>query len=592
MHRTFLILGFQAAVWAGLMLAALPVLAQPDGAPLILILNSYDTGTAPYARVREVFTEELERRYALPVAFRQYDLDQRNDNDQSQDQLKARLLRVSYRDSPPDLVVAIGPPAISFWMANRDSVSMESPLLAVAAEFTVDADKLRPGDGAVVTRFSFADTVEDILGLLPETSRLIMVFGASELERRLAGLAKIELQPYSGRIGVEYTNDLALGTLQRRLAGLPEGSAVFYGLFNSDVNGLYLEDYSGLALVRAASSAPVFGPFDDLLGRGIVGGRLIQLDKIGREMASTAEDMLRKNSREQRWKVVGLSQPDYAWPELQAWGIGADRLPPGSTLRFRPPTLWERYTGWIVLAAFVFVAQSLLVGALLLEYRRRQRAERASVNLSRRLITAHEDERRLIARELHDDLSQRLARVAIDASYVASNRGSDAANEVLENLHPDLVRISKDVHDMSYRLHPSLVDDLGVAAALRAECERLRHRTGAVIRENISEVQKQIPRDTALCVYRIAQEALTNAIKHAGADAIEISLENDSGALRLNVRDDGVGFDIADGVPGSGLGLSSMHERAQLVGGSLSIRSQPGKGTTVSASVPCGGLTQ
>ncbi|MCW8871844.1 MAG: histidine kinase, partial [Xanthomonadales bacterium] len=420
MHRTFLILGFQAAVWAGLMLAALPVLAQPDGAPLILILNSYDTGTAPYARAREVFTEELEHRYALPVAFRQYDLDQRNDNDQSQDQLKARLLRVSYRDSPPDLVVAIGPPAISFWMANRDSVSMESPLLAVAAEFTVDADKLRPGDGAVVTRFSFADTVEDILGLLPETSRLIMVFGASELERRLAGLAKIELQPYSGRIGVEYTNDLALGTLQRRLAGLPEGSAVFYGLFNSDVNGLYLEDYSGLALVRAASSAPVFGPFDDLLGRGIVGGRLIQLDKIGREMASTAEDMLRKNSREQRWKVVGLSQPDYAWPELQAWGIGADRLPPGSTLRFRPPTLWEQYTGWIVLAAFVFVAQSLLVGALLLEYRRRQRAERASVNLSRRLITAHEDERRLIARELHDDLSQRLARVAIDASYVAS----------------------------------------------------------------------------------------------------------------------------------------------------------------------------
>jgi hypothetical protein len=225
---------------------------------------------------------------------------------------------------------------------------MESPLLAVAAEFTVDADKLRPGDGAVVTRFSFADTVEDILGLLPETSRLVMVFGASELERRLAGLAKIELQPYSGRIGVEYTNDLALGTLQRRLAGLPEGSAVFYGLFNSDVNGLYLEDYSGLALVRAASSAPVFGPFDDLLGRGIVGGRLIQLDKIGREMASTAEDMLRKNSREQRWKVVGLSQPDYAWPELQACRqaapcVSGHRPYGNSTLA---GSSWQRSCSW------------------------------------------------------------------------------------------------------------------------------------------------------------------------------------------------------------------------------------------------------
>ncbi len=589
MQRTILTFGFQAAVWAGLMLATSPTLAQPAAAPLILILNSYDESTAPYARAREVFTEELERRYQAPLAFRQYDLDERADSQHSQNSLKAQLLRVSYRDSPPDLVVAIGPPAVNFWLAHRDSVAPDAPLIAVAAEFTLDPDSFRPVDAVVVTRFTFADSLEDILYLLPETSHLVAVFGASDHERRLASMAKQAFQAYSGRLSFEYTNDLALGSLQRRLAHLPKDTVVFYGVFNTDANGLYLDNYSGLTLVRAASNAPVFGPFDDLLGRGVVGGRLIQLDEIGREMAVTAEDVLRKNASEPRWKVIGLSEPVYAWPELQAWGISADRLPPGSSVRFRPPTLWEQYAGWILLVAFVFVAQSLLVAALLLQYRRRQRAERVSLSLSRRLITANEDERRLLARELHDDLSQRLARAAIDASFLASSPGSDAASEVLENLHPELVRISKDVHDMSYRLHPSLVDDLGLAAALQAECQRLRRRTDTAIHENIDEAPKRVSGETALYVYRIAQEALTNAIKHAGADSIEICLEYDSGALRLSVRDNGVGFDHAGALTASSLGLSSMRERAQLVGGSLNIHSQRGRGTTVSVVVPCDG---
>jgi signal transduction histidine kinase len=592
MWRKYLIFGLQGAVCVCLMLATQPVPAQPAAAPLILILNSYDKDTAPYARVREVFTLELERSYGAPVAFRQYDLEARSDHQKSRDPLKARLLGVSYLDSPPDLVVAIGPPAIDFWLANRDSISPGVPVIAVAAEFTVDADKLRPGDAAVLTRFSFTDTAEDILDLLPETAHVVAVFGASDHERRLAAMANNAFQAYAGRFSTEYTNDLPLGSLQQRLASLAAGSVVFFGVFNSDVDGLYLDNYSGLTLVRTASNAPVFGPFEDLLGRGIVGGRFIRLDEIGRELALTAEDVLRGDSDPLRWKVIGLSEPVYDWRELQAWDIGAERLPAGSVVRFRPPTLWEQYAGWIMLVAFAVVLQSLLLGALLLQYRRRRQAERSSINLSRRLITAHEDERRLLARELHDDLSQRLARVAIDASFVASNPGSDAAGDVLANLHPELVRISRDAHDLSYRLHPSLVEDLGVGAALRAECERLSRRTDAMIRENICEVPRAVAGDAALCVYRIAQEALTNAIRHAGADTIEISLDSDSHALRLQVRDNGVGFDLADGLAGSSLGLSSMKERAQLAGGSLTIQTQRGNGTTVSAVVPCGGFAR
>ena len=581
---------FQAAVWAGMMIVALPVSAQEASTPLILILNSYDRSTAPYARARDVFTLELNRGYKAPLAYRQFDLEKRNDNQKRHDELNVRMLEFTFRESPPDLVIAMGPPALSFWLAHRDSIAAKAPVLVAAAEFAIDADQLRPDDRAVLTKFSFADPVADILALRPDTSNIVMVFGASDHERRLAGMAEMQLRQYSDRFSIEFTSDMAVGALQRRLSTMPKNSAVYYGVFNSDVNGLYLDNYSGLTLVRRSATAPVFGAFDDLLGKGIVGGRLIQLDEIGREMALTAQDVLQGTTRQSPRKVIDLSKPTFAWPELQAWEIDAGLLPPGSTVRFKRPGLWDLYAGWILLVAFVVVAQSLLLGAFFLQRQRRRRAERASLNLSRRLITAFEDERRLIARELHDDLSQRLARAAIDANIVASNPGSDAANSVLEDLQPELVSISKDVHDMSYRLHPSLVDDLGVCAALKAECERLRRRTDATIHENICDVRKQVASDTALCLYRIAQEALTNAIKYAEADTIEISLQKDIDALRLDVRDNGIGFDIEHGHPG--LGLASMRERAELAGGSLSIRSQPGRGTSVSATLPRNGLSK
>ncbi len=267
-------------------------------------------------------------------------------------------------------------------------------------------------------------------------------------------------------------------------------------------------------------------------------------------------------------------------------------MPPDSIIRFKPPGIWEQYANWILLACFVLVAQALLISALLVQHRRRRLAEYASRQLGRRLISAQENERRVLARELHDDLSQRLARLAIDTSYVAANPGSEAAGEVLRNMRPELVRISKDVHDMSYRLHPSLITDLGLVAALQTECERMRRYTDSVIVEHIDEIPVKIPDDLALCIYRITQEALNNAVKYADAKIIEIMLKREANRLILTVRDNGNGFDPRQTGEQTGLGLSSMRERAELAGGSFEMRSQPGKGTTLSVIVPLDGMIQ
>jgi two-component system sensor histidine kinase UhpB len=312
----------------------------------------------------------------------------------------------------------------------------------------------------------------------------------------------------------------------------------------------------------------------------------MRVSEIGREAARSAAEILRDGAARNPRKLIETSAPTYDWRELQAWNIDPDRLQPGSIVQFKPPSVLEQYFGWVVLIALALLVQSLLVGALLLQHRRRRRAELASRDLGSRLINAHEEERRRIARELHDDLSQRLARLSIDASYVAANPEADVSREILQNMQPELVSVSKDVHDMSYRLHPSLLEDLGLGAALQAECDQLRRRSGLNIVERIGDLPVQPPRDVALCVYRIAQEALHNAIRHAKAGTIEIAVESGAQSLNLTVSDDGVGFEQAEDHTHIGLGLSSMRERARLVGGSLAIHSRPGQGTTVSLTVP------
>ena len=137
-------------------------------------------------------------------------------------------------------------------------------------------------------------------------------------------------------------------------------------------------------------------------------------------------------------------------------------------MRFRPPSLWEEHRLLILAGTAIVVLQAALIAALLFQRCAAPHAEKEAAGLSGRLLTAHEDERRRLARELHDDLTQRLARLAIDAGQLERSAGADASE-----MRKDLVRLSEDVHALSYRLHPSVLDDLGLVEALRAECDRV-----------------------------------------------------------------------------------------------------------------------
>src|SRR4051794_15583392 len=210
--------------------------------------------------------------------------------------------------------------------------------------------------------------------------------------------------------------------------------------------------------------------------------------------------------------------------------------------------------------------------------------------LAGRLLQAQEDERRRIAREMHDDWTQRLAVLAIDAAKLETQLDpSSNAHCQLQQMRGEMVSLSEDVHALSRQLHPSILDDLGLVDALRSECASVARRERVAVAFRSDDVTSCLAKDVALCVYRVAQEALRNVVKHAGTEEARVSLVGSGRDLILTVQDRGAGFDAAEVRSREGLGLSSMGERVRLVRGELAVDSGPGRGTTVTVRVPVDG---
>ena len=206
--------------------------------------------------------------------------------------------------------------------------------------------------------------------------------------------------------------------------------------------------------------------------------------------------------------------------------------------------------------------------------------------LAGKLITAQEDERRRIARELHDDLSQRLAALAIEAGNASRQWPGEIA---WARIKEQMASLSVDVHGLSRRLHPATLDDLGLLAALESEARHSFEQGGPPVEFTSDGTFEEIPADVQLALYRISQEALRNVRKHAQAEEVTMSLVHDTKEIRLEIHDDGRGF-VRHG-PGwrPGVGLASMEERVRLLGGSFALSSRPGQGTLLSARFPIPG---
>jgi signal transduction histidine kinase len=219
----------------------------------------------------------------------------------------------------------------------------------------------------------------------------------------------------------------------------------------------------------------------------------------------------------------------------------------------------------------------------------RKLAEEALSRVNGRLIEAQDMERARIARDLHDDIGQRLAMLAMAVTQLQgllADSAGDEARGCLEALQKQTAEIIGDVQTLSRELHPPRLQHLGFIPAMRGFCEELARQQGAEIDFRCENVPGSLPADVSLCLFRVLQEALHNALRHSGARHFDVHLCADGSTIDLAIRDEGAGFDVHAVDQGAGLGLTSMKERLKLVGGDLFIESQSTRGTTVLARAP------
>ena len=500
----------------------------------------------------------------------------------------ADYLRTLVANRKLDLVVTIGAPAADF--VSRRQLFPGVPTLIAGLERRQAADLHRQGSEIVVAAvYDPPRAIENVLRLFPGTTKIAIVLGASPLERFWRGELERELAPFVSREAFDWWDGLSLEQMRVRAAGLGPGAAILYASLKVDAGGLPHEEQEGLEALRAVSPAPIFGAFTEQLGHGIVGGPLVAVRREARRAAAVGLRLLAGQTAES--VVVPPPIPlvlAYDWRELRRFHVPLGSLPAGSEIRFRPPGLWEAHREAVLLASAVVLLQALLIAGLLVQRSRRLRAEERVHVLNRRLLHAQEEERKAIARELHDDFSQRLARLAIDAARLeyAAAVPVDGGKPSGGAMRDELTRLSEDVHALAYQLHPSTLDDLGLLEALRTEAERFSRLESIPVSLDVRDGGPTPSRETALCLYRIAQEGLRNVARHAGAKKVSLSCAPSRGGLLMRLADDGVGFET-DRRPGRpSLGLASMRERVETLGGHISLRSAPGRGTEISVWAP------
>jgi signal transduction histidine kinase len=410
----------------------------------VLIIHSFGQDFAPWSEYSKLVRAEIFRRSPQAVDVFEATLETARIPGNLDDEPFAQYLHLLFKDRPLDLVITIGAPATQFFERHRQQLFRTTPLLATGLERRLYQSSGLENDAAVLTAIDFLAAMNNILQVKPETDHIAIVLGASPLERYWAQQISVELEPLKDRVSFTWFNDLSFEDMLKQVAALSPRSAVFFGALTVDATGVPQNDGKAVQELRAASSAPVFGFEDTYFGAGLVGGPLISISDISRQVADVASRILAgETPANVQTPPVGFAPPKFDWRELQRWTIAESNLPAGSTVEFREPTIWEQHR-WSVLGTLAIVLfQAAIITALLFERLRRRSAEDAS---RRRLIELAQMNRSMtvstmsnsIAHELNQPLGAILNNVSAAQLLLAKDPPDlDEIREILVDIRKD-----------------------------------------------------------------------------------------------------------------------------------------------------------
>jgi signal transduction histidine kinase len=582
--------------WASLLLALVslvwsdPISAQAPSKKDVLILSDVGMSHSLTSEITQQIVAGVRETPDRHVEFYSESLDLQSFAGRPSREDTQDWLAKKYGDHKLEVVVAVGPGAIGFLLDEAQTLFRDVPIVICGSSSDQASNpKLDARFTGTWVKLQPERTLELALHLFPDTRHVFVVGGSSDFDKVVMSLTKKALSSVKTKSEIVYLTDTKMNSLMEQLRNLPEHSIELYTSFFQDAAGnKFLNSTQALPMIAEASNGPDFGMSDTYMGQGIVGGYVLPFEKQAKITAQIVAGLV-DGKRAKELPIETLPN-EYLFDgrELQHWHIPEASLPFGSVIMFREASLWER-TKWTWITSLLIIAVLSAV-VVYLEYGRKQLkvAKEKQMHLSGLLINAEEKERSRVASELHDDFSQRLAILALGLENV-----DEATPGSLKDVHKQLHELAKstselgsDLHTLSHRLHSSTLESLGLVPAVDALCREFTCKQGISVDFSSVEIPRSINSDTALCIFRIVQEALRNLKKYSGAEEAEVDLRMTGGRLEISVRDEGRGFSLSEVGQNGGLGIRSMEQRAGLLGGKFEIHSEPGKGTTVEAWVP------
>ena len=612
--RTGIARRFFRVALAGLLLAgaAQDATAQQaesaESVEQILMLQSYHRGNLTLDGLSNNFRLDVEQRAGRPLNIEQIAVGRGGLAGPSEQRILDYIRSIYADQAAPDLIVAIAGPASVFARKYREQLFPEVPLIFAASDvlFLGDAP-LNENETAVSAINDYPRLMDDILQVLPATRHVFVVTGAGAIGQFWNPQLTKEFKRFEGRLTFIRSSDLTVPEILRRSASLPRNSAILYITIGSDALGGAYPDEQVLASLHATANAPIFAGQSTILGHGIVGGSMIQVDELSRNTADAAIRILNGESPN-RIKVPpqGPGAPVFDWRELRRWGIPESRLPANSVVVHRAPSLWQEYRGTALTALGVMATQFFLISALLYHRRARQRAEFES---RKNLALAADASRRAtmsaltnsIAHELGQPLGSMIQNAHALQMMVTANRASaETIDEVLSEIRAQGRHATQIIDRQRTMLRSRQIDKkptdlhdvINESLALVAHDLRAREIETTV---NLSPGRSVVSGDQVLL-----QQVLVNLVMNA-MDAMSqtpqdrrrltVSTEDRGAEVNISVRDTGTGLPaeidgqlftpfVTTRSHGLGIGLTIVQTIVAAHGGTINAHNNPDGGAT------------
>ena len=351
----------------------------------VLLLYSFDNDEGLYTGFDHVLRSELRSGVRERVEFYTEYLDLVRFPSTAHAENLVKLLKLEFSEQKPDLIVPVSYSALKFLLEDGKELFPGTPVVALFNSRRLDEVNRRVSTGTSgrdITGVTSTDepsrTLDLALRLQPDTERVAVVVGCSPVEKYWVQQLKEDFQPYRRTIQIDFLTDLTMNDVLARVAALPPHSVVLNTFFFDDARGQFFLQEEALDLVASAARAPVYGIYTTDIGHGVVGGRMTDPEKAGRQIAKAAIRVLNGERAASIPIALDNSARDTVdWRQLQRWHISESQLPPGTVELYREPSVWERYRYLIVAVLSLCIVETILILALLVSVRRRRLAEKA-----------------------------------------------------------------------------------------------------------------------------------------------------------------------------------------------------------------------